>query len=107
MYTLVGKSKDFDVKELPLNWTNSNTLGFVKDRVASTLRATATHVINEGRLVAGAYPDYYAAGWFVSGQLPLTELVVIAHGSTMASARKMLMESMPDVPWMSVCAEVL
>lgn len=104
--TLVGKAKDFNTKSLPQEWSNADTLEFVKDKVATTLRDTATYVVDETRLITGSYPDYYAAGWFVSGQLPVTELVVVAHGSSMASAQAALMEAMSHVPWSSVSAEV-
>lgn len=108
MYMLAGKSKDFDVKNLPTGWTNADTLELVKDKVASGLRKTSTYVLNEKALAIGSdsYPNYYVAGWFVSGQLPLTELVVIAHGNTMAVAKKLLLDAMPNVPWTKVCADV-
>jgi hypothetical protein len=108
MYMLAGKAKDFNVKDLPSGWTNADTLEWVKDRVAGSLRKTSTYVLNEKILALGvnSYPNYYVAGWFVTSQLPTTELVVIAHGNTMAVAKKLLLDAMPNVPWLQVCADV-
>jgi hypothetical protein len=51
------------------------------------------------------YPKFYAAGWFVSDD-PVTdteaigsELVVVAHGDDMKSARDTMMRAISTVDW--------
>ena len=51
------------------------------------------------------YPEFYAAGWFVSsnpisGQVGKgSELVVVAHGNNVENARKNLMTAVGNTPW--------
>jgi len=58
------------------------------------------------------YPDFYVAGWFVS-DLPLThttgpgsELVVVAHGDSMAAARASMMVAIENSNWESLAKNI-
>lgn len=51
------------------------------------------------------YPEFYAAGWFISDQ-PLTdtegklsELVVVAHGKSLKEARTNMLKETSNVSW--------
>ena len=56
-------------------------------------------------LCIGQYPSFYAAGWFTSEE-PVSktngngsELVVIAHGNNMQSARSAMMRAVSTIDW--------
>ena len=107
-FILIGKSKEIPAIELPLGWSNSNTLEMVKEKVAFHFGSRAMHVVNEDDLLPDnkMYPEFYAAGWFHTIDSPMTELVIISHGHTMESARRNLFTYVPDVPWNEVCCKV-
>lgn len=106
---LAGRSKDFNIRDTPNGWTNADTLDSVKHKISRTLRDTNMYVINEKLLALGesAYPSHYVAGWFISEQTPLTELVVVAHANSMMAARKIMMDAMPNIDWAGVSADVV
>lgn len=108
LFMLAGKSKDFGPKNTPDGWTNEDTLGLVKTRIASTLRDTTTHVVDEATLVSSAcsYPRHYVAGWFISTNDPLTELVVVAHADSVSIAKKILIDSVQNISWDTECVLV-
>jgi len=110
-FTLVGRSEIWKrnmPKGMPMEFTNEDTLSFVRDIVADQFGDRALVVINEHLLRDNSrtYPEYYAAGWFISEDDEQSELVVIDHGSTMDAATKAMLESVKVVDWNSVSARI-
>ena len=110
--TLVGKSnswkRNMPKGMSPAEFTNEDTLSFVRDTVADQFGDRALFIVNEHLLSeeARVYPEYYAAGWFVSEDGERTELVVVDHGSTMEAATKAMMESVKVIDWDSFSARI-
>lgn len=104
-FSLVGKTNQF-VSQFPKaerdNILNDVILDMVKEQVNFHFGDRACVVHNEAALgFAGRYPEYYAAGWFVSEDSPGhgSDLVVIAHGESMKSARNEMMEAVRVTDW--------
>lgn len=103
-FTLVGKSNEWKRASRPnldLDFTNASTLDFVRDRVASQFGERALVIVNDNLLKndARVYPEYYAAGWFISEEDNPRELVVVDHGSSMEEANRAMMKSVSMVDW--------
>ncbi len=103
-FTLVGKSNIWKrniPKGVQLESSNADTLAFVRDTVVDQFGGRALVIVNEHRLVNDAYPypEYYAAGWFISEGDEQYELVVVDHGDTMEAATKAMMNSVKVVDW--------
>ena len=110
-FTLVGKSKEWDrniPKNIPVEFTNADTLSFVRDTVADQFGDRALVIVNEHLLQDDSrpYPEYYSAGWFISEGDEQFELVVVDHGNTMEAATKAMMESVKVVDWDSFAARI-
>lgn len=112
MFTLVGKTVDSLTKKAKIvfsqdgDWTNSDTLSYVKSSVEKHFGNRPLHVVNENRLLAGSYPKYYCAGWFYSQSMG-NELVLVDHGSDMKTARENMMRSIVDkIDWTSLAKNV-
>jgi len=110
-FTLVGKSKAW-ARNLPkganVEVTNEDTLSYVRDTVADQFGDRALVIVNEHRLQDNSrtYPEYYAAGWFVSEDGERSELVIVDHGSTMEAATNAMMESVKVTDWPSLSAKI-
>lgn len=58
------------------------------------------------------YPEFYAAGWFISDQPTLdnegagSELVVVAHGNSMEVAKEAMMKSVAYANWDELAANI-
>lgn len=101
-FTLVGKTDEWRRGHNLQEWTNRDSFDLVKDTVISHFGSGRPMLmINEDSLRSSgsAYPEYYAAGWFITEDKPLSELVVVAHGDSMASAKKFLLDAVNMVDW--------
>jgi len=104
-FSLVGKTNQF-IGQFPKaerdSLLNDVVLDMVKEQVKFHFGDRACTVHNESALgFIGKYPEYYAAGWFVSEDTPRngTDLIVIAHGESMKSARNAMMEAVRMTDW--------
>ncbi|MHA2280295.1 MAG: hypothetical protein ACXAC5_05550 [Promethearchaeota archaeon] len=103
--TLVGRS-NFNYDKFK-DFSNEDVLFLVESQVVEQFGkrpifiSDKKNVTFEGR----EYPPFYAAGWFISDN-PITEtdgngseLVVIAHGEDMKSAKDAMMRAISTVEW--------
>jgi len=104
-FTLVGKSFEWKrnmPKGAKIEFTNADNFEFVRDMVKDYFGDRALVMTNEHTLKNDVipYPKYYSAGWFISEdeQRP-SELVMVAHGETMADANKAMMDSIKSIDW--------
>ena len=104
-FTLTGKTRaSFLAKE----FGNRDILESVEDQIKDSFGdARAIFVFDKERVMAAGrlYPDFYAAGWFVSRAPKAdtdgkgSELVVIAHGKNMAEAKANMMLAVENSDW--------
>lgn len=109
-FSLVGKTKQF-LNQFPKaevdNVPNDVILDMVKEQVGFHFGNRSYVVHNQTTLELGSkYPEYYAAGWFVSEGSPGhgTDLVVIAHGENMKSAQQAVMDAVRLTDWDSLAS---
>lgn len=105
-FTLVGKSNEWKrnmPKGVEAEFTNNDTLSFVRDTVSGQFGSRALVIVNEQLLSNDMrpYPEFYAAGWFVSEENPERELVLVEHGDSMEAANKAMMDSVSTIDWES------
>ena len=103
-FTLTGKTtewKQYIKKDASINWCNADTLDYVNGIITKQFGTRPTMYINEKNLVNDAmpYPNYFAAGWFISDSGESRELVVIAHADSMDKANKLLMHHIKTIDW--------
>ena len=101
-FTLVGKTREWS-RNLPsginLEWTNKDSLDFVKETVVSYFGNRALVVMHEDTITGHInYPEFYAAGWFIDVDVE-SEMVVVSHGNTMKSAVSNMIESVKSLDW--------
>lgn len=108
-FTLVGKSRP---KESELS--NTELYYLVESKITEQFGNRPVLIQNEEALTSELrrFPDYYAAGWFVSNS-PITgtsgagsELLVVAYGSSMISAQAMMMDAVSNSDWDSLAKNV-
>ena len=110
-FTLVGKTRD-GVTLVPSDWGNKGWLENVTRIVAGRFGERALFVADEARILhnSRAYPDFYAAGWFISNEAVESgngsELVVIAHGSSMARAHEAMMTEVKNIDWLARAKDI-
>lgn len=106
-FSLVGKTRS---SLLSKEFGNSGVLESVEDQIKSQFGERPVFISDRERVILEGrqYPEYYAAGWFIS-QSPLTdtdgvgsELVVVAHGENMADARANVMSAIEKSSWESL-----
>lgn len=109
-FSLVGKTNQF-LKQFPKteidNVLNEVVLDMVKEQVNFHFGNRACFVHDQATLeLSGKYPEYYAAGWFVSEDSPGhgTDLVVIGHGESMKSAQQAVMDAVRSTDWDSLAS---
>lgn len=104
-HTLLGRTgkgkKEIDER------TNSEKLDGVLKAVKDQFGDRPVYVL-DGNLViedSRKYPYFFAAGWFYSEDRT-SELVVVGHGNSLASAREYLMNSVKGIDWESLARNV-
>ena len=99
-FTLTGKTDQWK-KYIHENFSNNDNLEYVRDLVIGQFGKRPMFIANEHTLRndAMAYPRYYSAGWFISDDRPLAELVVVAHGESMSAANKSMMDAVLKSDW--------
>lgn len=110
-FTLVGKSniwKRHLSKLTALDFANTDTLEYVRETVANQFGDRALVIVNEDKLKdgSGSYPEYFAAGWFVSEEDNPQELIVVDHGNSMESAVKAMMSSVKTIGWQTYSVRI-
>lgn len=111
--SLVGRSDNgYRVKDV--DWTNEEQLETVKSIVGDYFGNRALLIQNEDfiKVSKGEYPEYYCAGWFLSetgvdDSNKSSELVVLAHGKSMESARKAMMDTVRSTDWNAHAVNIL
>ena len=103
--SLAGKTYR-SIKDI-LDLDNSKILQSVLDCVGFQFGEEAIY-ISDGAAVSInnlPYPEYYAAGWFVSNE-PITDtdgkgshLVVVSHGDSMKAAKEAMMKAITYAEW--------
>ena len=108
---LVGRSYR-NIKELG-EFNNLDFLYTVQDQVGEQFGRRALYMVDETLILNKSnYPEFYAAGWFTSDQPVVdtdgkgSELVVVAHGDTMDSARSAMMKAVEYVSWDELAANI-
>lgn len=105
-FTLTGKTRS---AFLATDFGNSGVLESIEDEIKSQFGNRPMFISDREQVSSDSrqYPEYYAAGWFLS-QAPLTdtdgigsELVVVAHGESMADARANVMSAVENSSWES------
>jgi hypothetical protein len=110
-FALIGKTnryKSLLQKDNILEWSNKDTLQYVESIVTDYFGDRAVLIIGENMLCEKmiVYPKYFAAGWFVSTGAEPHELVVIAHGETMAAANKVMLDGVKNSSWEAVSVRI-
>lgn len=107
-FMLVGKTaeavRDLN-KTIDGSLDNSQVLEQVKSDVRFHFGDRGMSVHREKSLIAGKYPEFYAAGWFVSPGT-LSDLIVIAHGETMKNAQDLVMHAISQTDWGTLSSEI-
>lgn len=100
-FTLTGKTDEWKKYFRGESFSNKDNLEYIRDIVIGQFGKRPMLIANEKILSDDVvvYPKYFAAGWFISDDSPLAELVVIAHGETMDVANKAMMETVRKVDW--------
>jgi len=105
-HTLVGKTgkskKEVDTR------TNTEKLDAVLADIKKQFGDRPIYIMDGNVLLddTSRYPAFYAAGWFLSKEKPVSELVVVSHGPSMESARKFLMTSIKNIDWEGLAKNV-
>lgn len=110
--TLVGKSRygSDNFKDL----SNEEILLMIENQITEQFGARPIFVHNRKKVSSDfQYPEFYAAGWFVSDD-PISntngvgsELVVVAHGENMKSAKSSMMQAISTVDWDKLAKNIL
>lgn len=103
--TLVGRSH-FGYNKFE-DLSNKEILFMIESQIIEQFgkRPLFVHDKKNVSLAGQKYPQFYAAGWFVSDDPVVktskvgSELVVIAHGDNMESARSSMMRAVSTVDW--------
>jgi hypothetical protein len=94
--------------------SNRDMLEFVKNQISSHFGERPIKISDESilTLIGHRYPEFYAAGWFISDD-PITntdgkgsELVIVAHGDSMKAAQKAMMLGVEMASWDSVAKNI-
>lgn len=102
---LIGKSHYNYNKSKELN--NEEILSMIENQIVKQFGERPLFVVDRESITfdANSYPKFYAAGWFTSDD-PITdtsgiasELVIVAHGEDMKTARTSLMNAVPSIHW--------
>jgi len=105
---LVGKTARKDKQKLGGTepYTNAELLDLVKLDVEEHFGIRPVFVMDEELLPHKyKYPNFYAAGWFVSDETISnepgmgSELVVVGHADTMEAAKKILLDKANSLDW--------
>ena len=109
-FNLVGTTRQF-TRSLPRqerdSIPNEAILDQIKEQVKFHFGNRAVFIHNEESLLNGsAYPNYYAANWFVSedSEKNGTDMIVVGHGDSMESAQHMALEAVKTVGWDSLAS---
>ena len=101
-FTLTGKTDQWKrYIRGEQSFSNNDNVEYVRDLVVGQFGKRPLFITNESTLRSDivVYPKYYSAGWFISDDSPLAELVVVAHGESMAAANKSMMETVTKIDW--------
>lgn len=102
---LIGKSRFNYNKSKESN--NEEILSMIENQVVEQFGERPLFVVDRESVALdiNSYPKFYAAGWFISDD-PITdtsgvasELIVIAHGENMKTARASLMDAVSSIQW--------
>jgi hypothetical protein len=107
--TLVGKTDEWKKYiRSGEEFSNANNLEYVRDIVKEQFGERPMFITNENTLRDDVvvYPKYFSAGWFISEEQPLAELVVIAHGESMEVANKAMLESVKKIDWTTLARKI-
>lgn len=109
VFVLVGNPRvGNDV--FPKDCTNENLFNRVRKQVAEQFGDRAIVFVDEKRLkeITGFYPRFYAAGMFVGDPInsnTFSELILVAHGDTIKSSQKRLMDEVQNIDWDTVAKD--
>lgn len=104
-FILVGRSYR-NSKELE-EFNSIDFLYHVQNQIKSHFGYRAVYISDEIRVSMNnlKYPEFYAAGWFISDQ-PIadtqgkgSELVIVSHGDSMKSAKNSMIKTVEYVKW--------
>lgn len=110
-FSLTGRT---NAQHLNENFGNDSILESVTDQVARQFGARPLYVADRDRVESfGPYPQFFAAGWLVSDDALTgsnaggSELVVLAHGESMASAQSNMLMSVEHSDWEALAKDIL
>ena len=94
-------------------WSNKERFNLVYDRVSDQFGDRAILVSDKDDVLVEyrPYPEYFAAGWFISGEPTEntgagSELVIISHGNSLEGAKNALMIALSNVSWEVFAANI-
>ena len=73
----------------------------VMKQIAEHFRYSPVHISSQLNMET-TYPDYYSAGWFISGPISSgsgSELVIVAHGQTQKTANQNMLSAAGKIDW--------
>lgn len=107
--TLVGKTDEWK-KYLRSGeeFSNADNFEYVRDIITGQFGKRPMLIVNANTLRDDVvvYPKFFSAGWFISEDRPQTELVIVAHGESMESANRSMMEAVKKADWNNLSEKI-
>lgn len=103
-FTLVGKTNAWErglSSDIIGQISNEDRLFIVRKMVADRFGDRALIILNEQDLASNLshYPEFFSAGWFISEDDGVSEMVVVEHADSMEAASDAMIEAVKLLDW--------